>query len=234
MKPAADPGSSSCPSPCTSGSGQPSADGARLRLLRTALLLAAATIVWNVVEAGISVTAGAAADSVALLGFGLDSLIETASGVVVAWRVLIELRGGDAGRVERVERATSRTAGGLLMLLAAIVLAEALRHLLGYGGETRQSPVGLAVTAISVLVMPFLGRAKLRLARALDSRTLRADAFETITCAWLSLTTLTGLGLYAAFGWPWADPVAALILVPLIFREGLEGWRGQCGCHEIE
>jgi cation diffusion facilitator family transporter len=184
-----------------------------------------------VAEGGIAIAAGVAADSVALLGFGLDSFIETASGTVVAWRVLAELRGADPERTERAERTTSRLAGGLLLLLSAVVLFEALRHLFGYGGEVRQSVTGLILTGVSVLLMPLLGWGKLRAARALESRTLRADAFETITCAWLSLTTLVGLALLAAFGWSWADPIAALVLVPLIFREGLEGWRGECCCH---
>lgn len=205
--------------------------GDRGRWLRVTLALAAATILWNLAEGGIAVAAGVAADSVALLGFGLDSFIETASGAVVAWRVLAELRGADPERTERAERTTSRLAGGLLLLLSAVVFFEAVRHLLGYGGEVRQSVTGLVLTGVSVVVMPLLGWGKLRAARALESRTLRADAFETITCAWLSLTTLVGLALLAAFGWNWADPLAALVLVPLIFREGLEGWRGECCCH---
>lgn len=223
---------SSAPGSCSDDAVTPIETGRdHHRMLRAALGLAVATIVWNLIEAGVALVAGAAADSVALLGFGLDSLIETTSGVVVARRVLTELRGGDPDRIERTERSAARIAGGLLLLLAVVVLVEALRHLLGYGEAARQSPAGLVLTAVSVAVMPLLGRAKLRLARDLNSRTLRADAFETITCAWLSLTTLGGLALNAAFGWGWADPLAALVLVPLIFREGLEGWRGECGCH---
>jgi divalent metal cation (Fe/Co/Zn/Cd) transporter len=122
----------------------------------------------------------------------------------------------------------SRAAGALLLLLAAYILIDAGRRLLGFGAEAEQSLVGIVLTAISLVVMPVLGWAKLRTARQLGSRALRADAYETIACAWLSLTTLTGLVLNAAFGWWWADPLAALVLVPLIVREGLEGWKGEC------
>lgn len=223
-----------CPAttaPCCERDGKSRANPERRRWLRMALGLALATILWNIIEGGVAVAAGVAADSVALLGFGLDSFIETASGAVVAWRMLTEMRGANPEHTERAERSTSRIAGGLLLLLAAVVLVESLRHLLGYGGEVRESTTGLLLTAVSVILMPVLGWGKLRVARTLNSRTLRADAFETITCAWLSLTTLVGLALLAVFGWGWADPLAALILVPLIFREGLEGWRGECGCH---
>lgn len=219
------------PSSCTADGPALKSGSGRDRLLRTALGLAAGTILWNLAEGGIAVAAGVQADSVALLGFGLDSFIETASAAIVAWRVLAELRGADPERAERAERVTGRLAGGLLLLLSVLVLAEAVRHLLGFGGEVRPSTPGLVLTGVSVAVMPLLGWTKLRVARALESRTLRADAFETITCAWLSLTTLLGLVLLSAFGWSWADPLAALVLVPLIFREGLEGWRGECGCH---
>lgn len=228
---ASSPGCCAAEASCCELDGKSWVKPERRRWLRVALGLALATILWNIVEGGIAVTAGMAADSVALLGFGLDSFIETASGAVVAWRVLAEMRGAHPDHTERAERTTSRIAGGLLLLLAVVVLIESLRHLLGYSGEVRESTTGLVLTAVSVILMPVLGWGKLRVARTLNSRTLRADAFETITCAWLSLTTLVGLALLGAFGWGWADPIAALILVPLIFREGLEGWRGECGCH---
>jgi divalent metal cation (Fe/Co/Zn/Cd) transporter len=213
-----------------SSNSAPPAD--RHPLLRQALWLAAATVAWNLVEGGIAIAAGVSADSVALLGFGLDSFVETASGVVVGWRVLLELRGLDPERTERGERIAGRWTGGLLLALAAVVLVEAVRKLLGTGAEAKPSVPGLILTTLSLAVMPLLGWTKLRTAKELGSRALRADAFETITCAWLSLTTLGGLTLNAAFGWGWADPLAALVLVPLIVREGLEGWRGEgCSCH---
>jgi len=191
------------------------------------MLLAGATVAWNVVEGVIALGAGVLASSVALIGFGVDSFIETASGAVVGWRFWRELRGPDAQDAERVERRAARIAGGLLLLLALYIAVDALRRLLGYGAPAEESRVGIALTAVSLLIMPVLGWAKLRTARALDSGALRADAYETVACAWLSLTTLAGLSLNALWGWHWADPAAALVLLPLIVREGLEGLRGE-------
>lgn len=188
-------------------------------------------MLWNVIEGVVAVAAGTVSGSVALIGFGIDSFVETASAVVVGWRLDAELRDRSAEANERFERFASRAAGALLLLLAAYIAIDAGRRLLGFGTEARESLVGIILTSISLVVMPFLGWAKLRTATALGSRALRADAYETIACAWLSLTTLVGLVLNASFGWSWADPVAALILVPLIVREGLEGLRGdECGC----
>jgi divalent metal cation (Fe/Co/Zn/Cd) transporter len=202
-------------------------------LLRRGVLLEGATVGWNVVEGAIAVGAGAIASSVALIGFGVDSFVETASGAVVGWRLRAELHGhADEQRIEDLERRAGRIAGALLLGLAVYVVIDAGRRLLGFGAEAQESRVGIALTAISLVVMPFLGWAKLRTARALRSGALRADAYETIACAWLSLTTLGGLLLNAAFDWWWADPLAALAIVPLVVREGLEGLRGEChGSH---
>ncbi len=205
-------------------------ESSRPSLLRWALVLAGATVLWNVVEGLVGVVAGASAGSVALLGFGIDSFVETASGAVVGWRLLDELRAQSPERAERVERRASRIAGGLLLALAAYIVIDAIRRFTRFGGEPAESIVGIVLTAISLVLMPLLAWAKLRTARGLGSRALRADAYETITCAWLSLTTLAGLVLNAAFGWWWADPVAALVMLPLIVREGWEAWKGECGC----
>jgi cation diffusion facilitator family transporter len=203
----------------------------RRRLLRRGLLLELLTVVWNVVEGVVAVAAGTVSGSVALIGFGIDSFVETASAVVVGWRLNAELQGRSAEANERFERIASRTAGALLLLLSAYIAIDAGRRLLGFGTEAKESLVGIVLTSVSLVVMPFLGWSKLRTATALNSRALRTDAYETIACAWLSLTTLAGLVLNASFGWWWADPLAALILVPLIVREGLEGLRGDdCGC----
>jgi cation diffusion facilitator family transporter len=196
-------------------------------LLRRAFRLEALTVGWNVVEGVVAVAAGAAAASVALVAFGIDSFIETASAVVVGWRFLDELRHRSPERAERAERIAGLIAGSLLLLLALYISIDALRRLLGQGARSEESLVGIALTAVSLVVMPVLGWAKLRTARALRSGALRADAYETIACAWLSLTTLVGLALNALLGWWWADPAAALVLVPLIVREGLEGLRGE-------
>jgi cation diffusion facilitator family transporter len=190
------------------------------------------TVLWNILEGVIAVAAGTISNSVALIGFGIDSFVETTSAVVVGWRLGAEARGRSPEAAERIERTASRVAGALLLLLAAYIAVDAGRRLLGFGAEARVSLIGIVLTAVSLVVMPFLGWAKLRTAKQLGSGALRADAFETITCAWLSLTTLAGLVLNATLGWWWADPLAALVLVPLIVREGLEGWKADsCGCH---
>jgi len=199
----------------------------RARYLRRGVVLEAATILWNIIEGVVAVAAGTLSGSVALVGFGIDSFVETASAAVVGWRLETERRGRTAGSAEAIERRSARIAGSLLLVLAAYILIDAGRRLAGFGSEAAPSRIGIALTGISLILMPFLGWIKLRTAEALGSRALRADAFETIACAWLSLTTLAGLVLNAAFGWSWADPVAALILVPLIVREGIEGLRGE-------
>ena len=199
----------------------------RAALLRRGVVLAWFTVAWNIVEGIIAIAAGTLASSIALIGFGVDSFVETTSSAVVGWRLRDELRGRSPEHAERIERRAARIAGTLLLLLALYLVIDAGRHLLGIAERPEKSPVGLALTAVSLLVMPFLARAKLRIATALNSRALRADAYETIACAWLSVATLAGLALNAAFGWWWADPLAALILVPLIVREGMEGLRGE-------
>lgn len=202
----------------------------RGHLLRRGLLLAIATVTWNVLEGIVAVAAGVAAGSVALLGFGIDSFFETASAVVVGWRLRDEWRGGSLERAERLEQKTARIAGGLLLLLAVYIAVDAGRRLLGYAAPPEPSRIGLGLTAASLIVMPLLGWAKIRTARSLQSSALRADAFETLACVWLSATTFTGLLLNALFGWAWADPAGALLLIPLIVREGWEALRGEMCC----
>lgn len=203
-------------------------DVERMRLLRRGMQLEVATVAWNVIEGVIAVAAGVLASSVALIGFGVDSFVETTSAAVVGWRLRAELTGNaDDERAEILERRAGRIAGGLLLGLAVYIVIDAGRRLLGFGGEARESIVGIVLTAISVVVMPALGWVKLRTATAIGSGALRADAYETIACAWLSLATLIGLMLNATLGWWWADPLAALVIVPLVVREGLEGWRGE-------
>jgi divalent metal cation (Fe/Co/Zn/Cd) transporter len=200
----------------------------RAAFLRRGVLFQAASVGWNIVEGVIAVAAGAPAASVALIGFGIDSFVETASAAVVAWRLRAELvHDLDVERVQRLERGAGRIAGALLLGLAGYIVIDAGRRLLGFGIEARESRVGIVLTAVSSVVMPLLGMAKLRVARELGSGAMRADAYETMACAWLSLTTLAGLLLNAALGWWWADPLAALAIVPLVIREGLEGWRGE-------
>lgn len=203
----------------------------RAPVLRLGLRLVSVTIVWNILEGLVAIFAGIEAGSIALVGFGVDSFIETTSAVIVGWRLRAELAGQGGDALESTERRASRAGGALLLALAAYLVIDATRRLLGFGRAAEESPLGIAVTALSLVVMPMLAFAKLRTARTIHSRALRADAYETIACTWLSLTTLTGLLLTAAFGWTWADPLAALVLVPLIAREGLEAWRGE-ECHD--
>ncbi len=215
--------------------GGSTAGSERWFLVRRGFRLSLLTVLWNVCEGIVAVAAGLMAGSVALVGFGMDSFIETISAAVVGWRFAVEMGGRSRNRVEKAESRASRIAGLLLLALAAYLLFDAGRRLLGAGREPDPSLLGIALTVLSLIVMPLLAKAKLRVADALKSRALRADAYETITCAWLSATTLAGLILNAFFGWWWADPVAALGLLPLIVREGLEGMRGEteCGCHDL-
>lgn len=197
-------------------------DLARVAALRTGLTLAGVTVAYNALEGLIAILAGVVAGSVALTGFGVDSVIEVTSGGVVWWRLRAEL--GSAPLGAAAEARAARLAGALLLALGAYLVVESGRRLLT-GDRPEESVIGIVLMAVSLVVMPILARAKLGIARALDSRALRADAHETIVCAWLSLTTLIGLALNAVLGWWWADPVAALAMLPLIVREGIEAWR---------
>lgn len=197
---------------------------ARDRLRRRGLFLAALTIAWNVVEAVVAVSAGIAAGSIALVGFGFDSTIEVLSAAVVVWQFRGELRGGDDE--ERERRALRLIAIGFFVL-ATYVVAEAARDLFLVDSRAAESRVGIVLAALSLAVMPALAIAKRRTATALGSPTLRADAAETMLCSWLSATLLGGLLLNATVGWSWADPVAAIIIAGLAAKEGLEAWRGE-------
>lgn len=201
--------------------------------LRAALKLEYLTVGWNVVEGVIAVAAALTAGSVALLAFGIDSFVETSSGLILLWRLRAESASPspDACAVERLERRAQKLVAASLAALAAWVAFDATRALCGRE-VPEPSPVGIALTAVSAAVMLWLARAKRAAARTLGSRALEADAFQTTACWWLSIVTLGGLGLNAAFGWWWADPVAALAMTPLILQEARESWRGDpCGCH---
>lgn len=206
----------------------PAAD--RARWVRIGAWCVVFTLAWNIAEGVIAVWAGEVADSVALVGFGINSFIETASAAVVAWRLLAERR-GDSPHAQSVERRAGRWMGGLLFVLALYLVAESARRLIGAGPEARESMLGLVLTAVSLLVMPGLFVLKRRVARELNSATVRADGIQTLACFWLSVATFAGLALNAAVGWTWADPLAALVLVPLIIKEGRAAWKGEgCGC----
>jgi divalent metal cation (Fe/Co/Zn/Cd) transporter len=199
----------------------------RASLVRRGLRLNWLTIAYNVVEAAVAIGAGVVSGSVALLGFGLDSVIEVTASGAAQWRLRADL---DPHRRERVERATLRIIGWTFLALAAYVVYESLDALVGREPPER-SVVGLVLLALSALVMPLLAGAKRRVARAMTSRALEADATQTSLCAYLSVIALTGLALNAALGWWWADPVAALAMVPIIANEGVEGARAEDRCH---
>jgi len=192
--------------------------------LRQGITLEGVTVGYNALEGLVAIGAGIAAGSVALTGFGIDSVIEVTSGALLWWRLRAEL--GLAPLGPTVERRAARGAGFLLLALGLYIVTDSVR-VLATGNHPESSPIGIGLTVVSLIVMPLLARGKLRVAASLGSRALRADAHETIVCAWLSATTLLGLGLNAVLGWWWADPVAALAMLPLIVREGLEAWRGE-------
>lgn len=206
---------------------KPNTSSQRKELLKKGLGLTIFTVAWNVIEGLIAITAGVLANSVALISFGVDSFVESTSASVLTWRLSHELKNDSVESAEKAEKLASKIAGTILLLLAAYIVIDAGRRLFGFGGEAEKSWLGIALTAVSVVVMPIVAREKLKVAAAINSRALRADAMETITCTWLSVTTLAGLGLNAFFGWTWADPLAALIIVPLVIKEGLESLRGE-------
>ena len=199
-------------------------------LLRRGLAIEASLIGWNIVEGVIAVSAGLVASSVALIGFGVDSFVELTSGSVVTWRLWLEYRGASAERVEAVERRAARIAGSILLVLATYIVIDAGRRLWGSGPEAEESLIGIVLTGVSLVIMPALAWIQLGIARRLGSAALRADTVQAFACVWLSLSTFVGLSANAAFGWSWADPLSALIIVPLVVREGLEGLRGNACC----
>jgi len=198
-----------------------SQDLGRMAALRRGITLEGVTVGYNTLEGLVAIAAGIAAGSVALTGFGIDSVIEVTSGALLWWRLRAEL--GLAPLGPTVERRAARGAGFLLLALGVYIVTDSVRVLVT-GSRPESSPIGIVLTAVSLIVMPLLARAKLGVAATLGSRALRADAHETIVCAWLSATTLLGLGLNGVLGWWWADPVAAMAMLPLIVREGIEAW----------
>lgn len=203
----------------------------RAGLLRRALLLEIVTVGWNIIEGAIAVTAAMAAGSVALLGFGIDSFVESFSGGILLRRLRAERQEMSGAEIERLDRGARKLVAVSLFLLAAWVAFDAARAL-WERDRPETSLVGIILTAVSIFVMLWLGREKRRAAAALGSRALAADAFQTTACWWLSIITLAGIGLNALLGWWWADPAAALAMTALIVHEGREAWRGEeCDCH---
>ena len=200
----------------------------RPALVRRSQWLNYTTIGYNSLEGILSVAAGALAGSVALVGFGIDSLIELAAGFAALWRLRADASA--AGR-ERVERATLRLIGACFIALAIYVGVDAVRGLVTMAAPA-ESGFGIAIAAASLLVMPLLARAKRSVALQLGSGALAAEAKQTMICTYLSAILLGGLALNATLGWWWADPAAALAMVPFIGWEGLEGLRGRSVCDD--
>ncbi|MFN3254302.1 MAG: cation diffusion facilitator family transporter [Ilumatobacter sp.] len=191
----------------------------RSRLLVIAQRLAIFTIAWNVTEGIVAITAATLANSQALIGFGLDSAVESISASVLLWRLNVERRNPE--RAERVEHIATRVIGVSFLLLAAFVAYDAINALVD-NNEPDTSIIGIALTATSLMVMPILARRKKRVAIALASKAAEADSNQTWACVWLSAVVLGGLVLNAAFGWWWADPIAALGVVVFLGLEGRE------------
>ncbi|MDQ1018073.1 cation transporter [Streptomyces afghaniensis] len=198
----------------------------REELARRIRLLVAATIIYNVIEAVVAITAGALASSTALVGFGLDSVIEVSSAAAVAW----QFSAREHAVREAREKATLRIIAVSFFALAAYVSVDAVRALTGAGaGEAERSLPGIVLAALSLAVMPFLSAAQRRAGRELGSASAVADSRQTLLCTYLSAVLLAGLVLNATLGWSWADPIAALVIAAIAVKEGRDAWQGK-GC----
>jgi len=205
----------------------PGAQQARRELVRRGLLLTWLTLLYNVGEAGLSLTASVMAGSVALMAFGVDSSIEMLASVAALWRLYSD---SDQARREHSEKVALRLIGFSFLALAGYVGYQALR-VLWQAAAPEESLLGIVVASAAVIVMPLLARAKTRVALEMRSGALHAEAQQTMLCTYLSAILLGGLVLNATLGWWWADPLAALAMVPIIAREGWDAFRGrQCAC----
>jgi len=186
------------------------------------------TIAWNSLEGLVAVIAGAIAGSISLVGFGMDSFIEVTSGATLLWRMSVD---ADEESRERNERLSIRIVGVCFIALAVYVAYEGVSDLISKRAPQHSIP-GIVLACVSLIVMPILSRAKQRVAKELDSAAMRADAKQTDFCVYLSAILLVGLLLNAALGWWWADPVAGLVMTPIIAKEGVEGVKGDPCCKE--
>jgi divalent metal cation (Fe/Co/Zn/Cd) transporter len=181
------------------------------------------TIAWNSIEAAVALIAGIVAGSISLVGFGMDSLIEVVSATALLWRLRSQ-------QTEQAERLTLKIVAGCFLALAAYILFDAISALMKHGAPEKSLP-GMVIAVLAVIVMPLLSHAKRKVAAQLGSEAMTADARQADFCAYLSAILLAGLLLNALAGWWWADPVAALVMVPIIAKEGVDGWKGKsCAC----
>jgi divalent metal cation (Fe/Co/Zn/Cd) transporter len=196
----------------------------RMRLVRRAKLLAWGGNGWHFIESVIALGAGIAAGSIALIGFGFDSLVEALAAFIIVWRF-----GARRAESASAERRAQQLVAGSYFLLAAYVGVESVRTLLG-SGHPAVSWIGIGLAAFTAPTMPLLARAKTRVGDHLSSSATVSEATQNMICAYLSVALLVGLGLNALFGWWWADPAAALVIAAVAFREGLETWKGDACC----
>jgi divalent metal cation (Fe/Co/Zn/Cd) transporter len=184
------------------------------------------TIAWNSLEGLIGIAAGVFAGSISLVGFGIDSLIEVTSGVTLLWRMSVD---ADVQSRERNERLSLRIVGGCFLALALYVAYEAVLDLTRESAPERSIP-GIVLACVSLIVMPILSRAKKSVGKGLGSAAMNADARQTDFCVYLSAILMAGLLLNASFGWWWADPISALVMVPIIAKEGVDGLKARNCC----
>jgi divalent metal cation (Fe/Co/Zn/Cd) transporter len=206
---------------------EPSSDDAapsRSDLVRRARLLAWSGIGWHAVEAAVAVGAGLAASSIALIGFGADSVVESTAGLILVWR----FAGGRADSHAAEQRA-QRLIGASFFLVAAYVAVQATRTLIA-GDKPEASWVGIGLAAVTVVAMPMLAAAKARVGERLGSSATKSEGRQNLLCAYLSAGLLVGLGANAVLGWWWADPGAALLIAAVALREGRDAWRGEACC----
>ncbi len=201
----------------------PVASPPREPLIRRARFLARLGLAWHAIEAAVAIGAGVAASSIALIGFGADSLVESMAGVVLLWRL-----GQRRAQSEEAERRAQRLIALTFWLIAAYIGIEAIRSLLG-GDEPSVSYVGIGLAAVTLVTMPPLAAAKANVANQLGSAATRSEGRQNLLCGYLSAALLVGLGANAAFGWWWADPATALLIAGIAINEGREAWRGE-GC----
>lgn len=199
----------------------------RVQLIKRGRLLEYFTIGWNLLEGLVAVGSGIIAGSPSLVGFGFDSFIESTSGAALLWRLRVD----DEETRERREQIALRLVGVCFLVLAAYVAYDSITTLI-WRESPERSYIGIALLIISLVVMPILARSKRQVAKQIKSRALEADSKQTDLCVYLSAISLGGLALNAAFGWWWADPVAALLMIPIIVNEGIQGLRGEKCCDD--
>ncbi len=199
----------------------------RAAVVQNAIGLEYFTVAYNIVEGVVSLVLGGLAGSIALIGFGLDSFVESFSGLVVLWRFRCEAQG--QGVQSTLESRALRYVGGSFFLLSTYIFVESVRKL-WLQEPPEPSPLGILLAVLSLIVMPVLARKKFNIGKKLNSAAMVGDSKQTLACSLLSVALLLGLSLNAAFGWWWADPIAGLVMVPWLLKEGQEALRGEVCC----